>query len=554
MKVKKEIIQSLILSLLAHSLVFMTSANIFIAGVDPDVREEKKEKTFLIKTLQRDIPQIRKVTNKKIDSQDLLKFENPQQAGSSQSLLQEVQEKEKFSSEREDDPLAEMKAASLIDKIKRTLNDKKYESTREQPKRQTRAGLIKRADTPDANVFVSPEDFSRQTGASEEFFDKIPGVTPKLTDRSMNLSKGKRGGDDFSIKQDASTIKKKSIQGDYKKYLNSKVSIYADPNDKYKYYKISVRVGEDGLNLSSMPKEIIFLIDCSISTQKARLEQFKMGIEYALKNLNPQDSFNIFAFKKSISMFKQASVKPIKENISEALEFVANLTVGEKTDTYLALSETLKWPVNMSPSYIILISDGRPTKGVTNSRRLINQISQMNNGEKTIFAFTGGTRVNRYLLDFIAYKNRGWTEYSYRTHEIHWHMAQMYEKIKNPILSNIRYHISGVENPQMYPKMLPDIFKNTEFTLYGRFTNEKMFILQLLGEHQDETNELTIEGVLEDAEYGDVDIARNWAFNKIYHLIGLLRNNGENETIIKEVNFLCNKFKIQTPYSGNIKK
>lgn len=554
MQFKKDMILSVGISAVAHILFFVFAAQMFIPAMRTEEREEKKLLSFVVKTLNTNIPKRIYVEPQKVEPTDILKFENPSSMDIVKSVaMEEIAQNQKSEIQIKQTDLQETAILPDIKPFEDKGPDKKFEKfMREKTDRKTRKSLIKIVDSAETDTFVSPEDFAQNTGASEDFFDKMPGFTPQLADIKVDLTN--QQSSTLLPDEYIPTIQRIANFSDYKEYLVNNVEIYEDPTDRYKYYKISIRIGKDGMELVSIPKEIIFLIDCSISMEAERLEEFKKGISYALNHLNPQDTFNIFAFKKSIKKFSQDSVSPTPQSVNAALDFVSNLTVGEKTDTYLALSETINFQSQVSPSYVILISDGRPTKGMTDSRLLINQISMINNGKKSIFAFTGGARVNRYLLDFIAYKNRGWTEYSYRTHEIEWHMANMYEKIRNPILSNIRYNISGLENPQMYPKMLPDIFKNTEFTLYGRFTDEKKFLLRILGDANGKTNELTIESSLSTATSGTEEIAKSWAFNKIYYLIGLLRDNAENKTIIKEINFLCNKFNIKTPYSGNIGK
>ncbi len=550
---KRDLTLSIAISILGHILFFVYAAQVMVPALRLEGVKEKKLLSFVVKTLDSQIPERVNVHREKIATKDVLKFENPSASEQPSDVPLEELLKNQSPRMRDEDP-QESETDLLPEKkeVAPLLTAKKFDKfIRERTDRKTRASLIKVADTPDADTFVDPQDFAEDTGASESFFDKMPGFTPELADMKADLTSSVKAPP--VAEETISSIRRVAQFSDYKEFLISKVAIYEDPADRYKYYKISIRIGKDGLALESLPKEIIFLIDCSTSMREDRMEEFKKGISYALRHLNPQDVFNIFTFKKSIQKFRKSSLPPTETNIRLALDFVEDLSVGQKTDTYLALSETINFQSTIDPSYVILISDGRPTKGVTNSRVLINQISLINNGKKAIFAFTGGARVNRYLLDFIAYKNRGWTEYSYRTHEIEWHMANMYEKIRNPILTNIRYNISGLENPQMYPKLLPDIFKNTEFTLYGRFSDEKKFLLRILGEANGKTKELNIESSLESAARGDVEIARSWAFNKIYYLIGLLRNNRENQTIIREINYLCNKFDIQTPYSGNLR-
>lgn len=230
------------------------------------------------------------------------------------------------------------------------------------------------------------------------------------------------------------------------------------------------------------------------------------------------------------------------------------MEVGKRTDFYNALSETINFKDTGLPKYIILLSDGLPTRGVTQPRQVINDISALNDGRISILAFTGGHQINRYLLDFITYKNRGWAEYSYRINLIGKNFAKMYKKVKDPILLKVRYRASGLDAKSMYPQLLPDIFRDTEFTLYGRYTDEDEFYLQLQGEMNEKVNELIVVGSLDKAQEGGSEIAIRWAYNKVYHLISQLEYGQENDALTQEIRTLSKKFRIKTPYSKNIKK
>jgi hypothetical protein len=207
----------------------------------------------------------------------------------------------------------------------------------------------------------------------------------------------------------------------------------------------------------------------------------------------------------------------------------------------------------MKPSYRILLSDGFATQGVTNSRQVINQISDANNGRIGIFAFSGGTSISRYLLDFISYKNRGWGHYTPRDYWISKELARMYDKIRDPLLLNLRYNVSGISEKEIYPKILPDFFKGSEFVVYGNYVEEDKLVVRLLGDVQGETKEFSVKASLKNAGAGDKTIAYQWAFHKVYHLIGELRHNEKNEELLKSIDELCARFGIETPYSKNFR-
>lgn len=332
-------------------------------------------------------------------------------------------------------------------------------------------------------------------------------------------------------------------------FLDIEVYKYEDPSDGGKYFMVKIFAKPGNKTLKVMPKEIIFTIDCSLSINAERLDQFKKGIAYCLKNLNQGDVFNIVAFKDKVSFFSSASVPATPDTIKKAEKFVEDLTSNRATDVYAAFSGIVQKDLARKPSNIVLISDGKPTYGIVNSRELINSVTKLNDKVRPVFAYSGGSKVNRYLLDFIAYQNRGWSQFIKKARDISSGLSAFYDKIKDPVFINLRYRMSGVDEAGVYPRSLPDFYRNAEFTLYGRYDNENKFSMQLLGDIDGKTKELVFSRALSEAKPGSEDIKTAWAFNKVYHLIGRMTEKGESPEIRAQISQLSRQYGIQTPYS-----
>ena len=553
MKVKKDIVNSVVLSVLVHIFLFAGVAGIKVTGVYSEIIKKKTKQFFDVKIINKEVVIRKPVKRREVVYVESLKFEQPQYSKNMKSFI----EKEEIEKRIEDAGKSD-EQFDIVKKFKKKVlddlaeNEKNKVAFRKKTRRDTKDDIIPQKELALDDMLTDPRNFFNKEDIPKDFYEKMPGFTPQKSRGFANLLKS----DFFSsfIKGYSPVITRAANIEDIHKELIWSFATYQDPQDGQKYFKISIGATRSNTSLLKIPKEIIFLVDCSISIEQKRLEEFKKGINYCLTHLNEEDRFNIMAFKETTLKFRNLSVSPTEKNIENALLFISKLTAGEKTDTYSALYESINIKDAMSPSYIILLSDGRPTKGVIDSRKVINKISRLNDGKISIFAFSGGLRVNRYLLDFISYKNRGWAQYSQRRHYIGRNMANMYEKIKDPLLINLRYYINGLNEKEMFPKMLPDFFKNVEFALYGKYKREKEFSLQLLGDAFDETSEFIISGKLNAALKGDRIIARNWAFNKIYHLIGQLSDDKDNTEIVNEIKLLSKKFGIKTPYSKNIRK
>jgi Ca-activated chloride channel family protein len=290
-------------------------------------------------------------------------------------------------------------------------------------------------------------------------------------------------------------------------------------------------------------------VDASGSIGIKRLTRFEEGLTYSLKHLNPDDRFNILVFKNKTIPFSPASLKPSPENIKNAVEFLEELKSWSTTDIYDALRASINLKSPFVPSYRVFMSDGFPTTGIINTRRVINEISRINDNKVSIFTFGGGADVDPYMLDFIAFKNRGWSRVSGPEYFMGRDFARFYNEIKDPLLLNVRYYVGGLKTQEIFPQTMPDFFKGSQFVIYGKYTDENKFAIQIRGDMAQGKKGFIVSANLQDALAGDKQIARDWAFHKIYYLIGELKYNENNKALIDAIDDLCTQFHIITPYS-----
>ncbi len=335
---------------------------------------------------------------------------------------------------------------------------------------------------------------------------------------------------------------------DIGKYLDVATSVYTDPITGEKYFKIVISARE-GDRLGVIPKEMIFLVDSSKSITGEKLSYIKEGLLDAIDNMNPGDRFNLVAFRGDLVKFEERSVPAGARTAGRAKSFIKQLEAVGQTDVENALLKMIEEPIVYRPSYIVLVTDGRPTTGAVDSRAIIQEITRRNNMERPIFCFGGGRRVNRYLLDFISRQNRAWSRFADITYDIRGDFDDFYSQVRDPVLLNVRYRLVGLGVDEVYPKYLSDFYKGRPFTLYGRFENEDVFSFQLLGQMNGETKEFIFKGSLKDAEKGNKDIAREWAFEKMYYLISQnTMGMGDPRFLRREIEELSRKYGIVTPY------
>ena len=544
-KARQIIALSVGLSLIAHVLFFVSSKYFVMSGMHH--MKEETRRLFKMKTVEEEARAVDLFDDSEADV-PAIKM-SMQDHGLDEAALQKMQIEEKT-----------LEDMSLKDKKEQLSKERLEEEffTKEEPRdiMDAESKMAKDEAQPETRYLTDMASGELVTSSGVKVLDsmeyKMDGESFKWSHVVIDAQEGPSGGDFEPGSSEFSGARESARSGDYQdidEFLDITVHKYIDPASGEKYFRLDIRT-KKGIRFRVIPKEVIFLIDSSKSITADKLSFVKDALLDSLDNMNPDDRFNVVAFRGDLVRFRERSVKATGRNIRQAKDFVGRLEAIGQTDVDNALLGIVDTPLDTVPSYIILVTDGRPTTGVTDSRRIIQEITRHNDLKRPVFCFGGGARVNRYLLDFISYQNRGWSRFADRTYEIEQEFNTLYDQVKDPLLLNLRYRLINLEAEEVYPKYLPDFFKDRELTLYGRFDDEDVFSMQLLGEIGGQTKELIFKRSLSEAEDGGEDIARQWAFRKIYYLISRdTLGANDKARLLGQIDELSRKYNIITPYN-----
>ncbi len=202
------------------------------------------------------------------------------------------------------------------------------------------------------------------------------------------------------------------------------------------------------------------------------------------------------------------------------------------------------------PNYILFLTDGLPTVGITGTVEILRNISKANELKTRVFVFGVGYDVNTELLDRISSDNRGTSVYVAEDENLEVAVSNYYEKISSPLLSDLKIDFKGIEVRDTYPRVMPDLFKGSQLVLVGKYTGKGEVAVVLSGKVGKETKRF----VLKDQELIKTEaynfLPRLWATRRIGYLIEEIRLQGANKELIDEVKKLGLKYGIVTPYTS----
>lgn len=333
--------------------------------------------------------------------------------------------------------------------------------------------------------------------------------------------------------------------------VDIRLDTYTPNPDEPGYFRLRILPRKDAV-IEAAPKDVTFILDASRSMQQRKLDLASRAIAETLDNLRPEDRFNLLIFRDSVSSFQAEPVYATPENMTPAKQFLTGLESKGQTDVYnglLPIAQIAPRP-NLA-GIILLVSDGNPTTGVRDSREIINRITEVNNLRNDIFAYGAGNTANRYLLDLLAYRNKGEAMVSGNIQDAQTDLKAFASGFSDPLLVNLEADYGRIVEEELYPRVIPDFYRQRPITLFGRYQpdKERVFVARITGHSGETVKELLFRADLSKAETGGKDVARGWAFQKAYHIIGEISRQGELPELIEELKRLSNTYAIRTIYN-----
>ncbi len=346
---------------------------------------------------------------------------------------------------------------------------------------------------------------------------------------------------------------------------------YVPDKDFLMYYSVSDKElatnllthknsGEDGYFLFSVTppmttakpiaKDVVLAVDTSGSMQGEKIQQAKKAMKYIVNALNAEDRFGLVQFSTDVESFHPELVNATAENKKRAAEFIENLEARGGTNIGDALSTgaTMLKEETPRPGYLILMTDGEPTVGDTKIERLLPRANSKR--DIRVFDFGVGYDVNTKLLNKLADAHHGYSQYVEPSEDLETAMSGFYQKIKSPMLSNVKITFDGVQAKDTYPREVKDIFAGTQILLIGKYKNGGKGTVHLTGSVNGVQKSYAFPVEMANDDVSHTYLPRLWAMRRIGHLTEVAQENSDNKEIVDEIVGLSKKYGIITAYTS----
>ncbi|TWT87400.1 von Willebrand factor type A domain protein [Pseudobythopirellula maris] len=340
----------------------------------------------------------------------------------------------------------------------------------------------------------------------------------------------------------------------------SLMSYRPDP-DEPGYFLMLARPELPKPDAAQPAKTVLLVVDRSGSMSGEKIEQARGALKFVLRNLREGDTFNIVAYDDSVEAFKPELARFDDKTRAEAEAFADALMAGGSTNIDAALGRALGMlKDNKRPAYVVFLTDGLPTAGVTGEAQIAKNASELNKVRARLFSFGVGFDVNSRLLDKLSSENYGHAEYVRPNEDIEASVAKLYRRIGAPALvdAELKFRVEGSEKPadsvvgRVYPAGPFDLFAGDQAVVIGRYHEAGPVVATLAGRLGEETQTYDFAGefTAESPDASDAFVARLWAMRRVGDLINQLDLNGRNEELVEELVSLATEHGIVTQYTS----
>jgi Ca-activated chloride channel family protein len=301
-----------------------------------------------------------------------------------------------------------------------------------------------------------------------------------------------------------------------------------------------------------IPKDLLLVLDRSGSMEGEKFQQAQQAARYILDNLNSEDRFNIISFSTGIEMYA-SQLRPASE-VAQARSWVDSLRAEGSTDINRALLEAAAMVNPERPTYLIFLTDGLPTEGVTDSHSILSNFSSNAPDNLHLYAFGVGYDVDTILLDTLTQDHHGRSTYVQPGMKLDEILSSFYNSIRAPIMTSLDLSFSSISTYDLYPDPLPDLFAGSQVILLGRYREGGKTAISLTGQVNGERQTFTFpDQIFEEqspASSLQASIPRLWATRKVGYLLNEIRLQGANKEIIDQIVRLSILYGIVTPYTS----
>uniref|UniRef100_A0A803XWR1 Inter-alpha-trypsin inhibitor heavy chain H3 n=1 Tax=Meleagris gallopavo TaxID=9103 RepID=A0A803XWR1_MELGA len=327
------------------------------------------------------------------------------------------------------------------------------------------------------------------------------------------------------------------------------------------------------MNLPKLPKNVIFIIDISGSMSGREIQQTREALLKILDDIKEDDHFNFILFGSDVHTWKETLIKATPENLDEARKFVRGIDTKGLTNLYGGMMKGIDMlnaahEGNLVPkrsaSIIIMLTDGQPNVGISNTQDIQTHVKKAIEGKYTLYNLGFGYGVDYNFLEKMALENKGLARRIYPDSDSALQLQGFYDEVSNPMLRDVELNYPENEIADVTKNSFKHFYDGSEIVVAGRLRdiNQNSLTVDVKGEGANDALSFTSQQdkeqtakAFQEQEYifGDF-IERLWAYLTIEQLLEkrISATGEEKDNLTAEALDLSLKYKFVTPLTSMV--
>ena len=292
-------------------------------------------------------------------------------------------------------------------------------------------------------------------------------------------------------------------------------------------------------------RELVLVVDTSGSMHGDSIVQARAALLSALRQLGPNDRFNIIQFNSSVDALFARAMPGDREHLQQAIRYVRGLRADGGTEMLPAMRRALQDP---DPSgllrQVVFLTDG----AVGNEQALFAAVTRQS-GDSRLFTVGIGSAPNALFMTRAAKFGRGSFTYIGSTDEVEQRIGELFEQLSAPVLTDVRLHwrtADGSDAVAQTPTAVPDLYAGEPLVLAVR-ADSALQEVEIEGRYGDRLWRHT--AVLQGGAQGD-GVHALWARRMIEEWMGRLVTGEQADTVRDAVVALALEHQLVSRYTS----
>ncbi|KAF5899147.1 inter-alpha-trypsin inhibitor heavy chain H3-like isoform X3, partial [Clarias magur] len=315
-------------------------------------------------------------------------------------------------------------------------------------------------------------------------------------------------------------------------------------------------------DIQKIPKNVVFIIDRSGSMHGRKMAQTRIAMLKILGDLAQEDYFGLIIFDSRIDVWKAELVQATEKNVNKAKNFVRNIDDRGATDINTAVLKGVdmikRYPREGSASILILLTDGDPTTGETNTGRILENVKPAIDGKFPLYCLGFGFDVNFDFLEKMALENDGVARRIYEDSDADLQLQGFYEEVATPLLTDVQLNYIGAAN--LTQTSFRQYYNGSEIVVAGQITDNSLETLHTeviaisIGSKVTYQDSVSTQDVIDVLPQHENFIQRLWAYLTVKQLLEkeVTLKGDEKEAAKKKALDLSLKYEFVTPLTSMV--